>query len=493
MWGLLKSKVSEFITKLTGEAKKDEEGQKPAGAPVEEILPKAGVEGARGQNEAVVPPEQREEQPKKGSAPAHGEEKPLPNESEIAPTIESKSQEGIAAAPKVGGATLKERHLQREAVAPQPQGGNAPQQKEIAPHAHEGERTLPKGMPKIKGQEAPVAGFQNVPHEKELREVRMGQEQQGFKIPFLPQQKKPAQEEAVKVRVGITDHLKKMVLRKVRLGREKVEAMALDLEFALIQSDVHPDVAKEVCEKVVERISDREFISAELEDEIRSVLREVFREEAFGTNKPFDIVELAKSHKKPFKILFVGPNGAGKTTTIAKVAHKLMENGMTVVISASDTFRAAAIEQSEEHGRRLGVRVIRHNYGADSAAVAFDAIRHAEANKVDVVLIDSAGRQDTNFNLIRELEKLNRVAAPDLRIFVGESLAGNSLYQQVKTFNDAIKLDGIILTKADCDAKGGTAISILRETGVPIIYLGMGQKYGDLVKFDPEIIISNIL
>ncbi|MEM0437804.1 MAG: signal recognition particle-docking protein FtsY [Candidatus Micrarchaeia archaeon] len=471
MWGLLKSKVSEFISKITGEAKKEEGSQTPpeepaakqaektelqkvetAPTPIEGHALQAGTEGKI--QEKTQAPIAKDERKPPETAPAPSQQQ--------APTKEEKRPAASACAP-----------VQREVVEQKP----AQKEKERAAADEEvKEKVLPKPVPEQPRQQ-PAAEVVQPP--------------QPTVAPGTGTQKK---EEQVRVKIGITDHLKKMVLRKVRLSRERVEGMALDLEFALIQSDVHPDVAKEVCERIVQRISDREFTSSELENEVKNVLREVLREEAFGANKPFDIVELAKSHiKKPFKILFVGPNGAGKTTTIAKVAHKLMEGGLTVVISASDTFRAAAIEQSEEHGRRLGVRVIRHNYGADSAAVAFDAIRHAEANNIDVVLIDSAGRQDTNSNLIRELEKLNRIAAPDLRIFVGESLAGNSLYQQVKVFNDAIKLDGIILTKADCDSKGGTAISILRETGVPIIYLGMGQKYDDLVKFDPEIIISNIL
>ncbi len=257
---------------------------------------------------------------------------------------------------------------------------------------------------------------------------------------------------------------------------------------------MHPDVARGVCNRISERLADKEYGSSDdLEREIKGVLRQVFLEEAFGKNEPFDLVEKVKGHSRPCKILFVGPNGAGKTTTIAKVAKMLMNAGLSVVISASDTFRAAAIEQTEEHGRRLGVRVIRHDYGGDAAAVAFDAIKHAEANGIDVVLIDSAGRQDTNFNLLKELEKINRIARPDIKIFIGESLAGNSLYQQVKRFNDTIRLDGIILTKADCDAKGGTAISIVKETGVPIIYIGVGQRYEDLQKFDPTFIIDKII
>lgn len=312
------------------------------------------------------------------------------------------------------------------------------------------------------------------------------------RVPFAPVAADTGKE-GIEIKVGFADKLKKALLGKVRLSSGKVEEITDELEFSLIQADVHPDVAAEICRRIKDRLGDREFTQGDLEKEIKGILKQVFEEEAFGSNKVFDLVEKVRAGKKPYKILFVGPNGAGKTTTIAKVAKMLMDAGFTVVISASDTFRAAAIEQTEEHGRRLGVRVIRQNYGADAAAVAFDAIKHAEANKIDAVLIDSAGRQDTNLNLLKELQKISRIANPDAKIFIGESLAGNSLYQQVGKFKEMIGLDGIILTKADCDAKGGAAISILRETGVPIIYLGMGQAYTDLRKFDPKYIIDNLI
>ncbi len=300
-------------------------------------------------------------------------------------------------------------------------------------------------------------------------------------------------DERISIKVGIKDKIKKTILKKITLDKSKIEEIADELELSLIQADVHPDVAMDICSKIKERLSDTEFTKQNLEDEIKEVLKNIFREEVFGESNAPDLVEKVKECAKPCKILFVGPNGAGKTTTLAKIARLLMKNGFKVVISASDTFRAAAIEQTEEHGGKLGVKVIKHAYGADAAAVAYDAIKHAEAKGIDAVLIDSAGRQDTNVNLLRELEKMKRVIKPDLIIFIGESIAGGSLYQQVETFKNSIGLDGVILTKIDCDAKGGTAISIMRETGVPIIYLGVGQKHEDIVKFDPEYIISNIM
>ncbi|MGC8924104.1 MAG: signal recognition particle-docking protein FtsY [Candidatus Micrarchaeia archaeon] len=300
-------------------------------------------------------------------------------------------------------------------------------------------------------------------------------------------------DEGLKIKVGIKEKVLKKIVKKIRFDPGKIEDIVADLEFALIQSDVHPDVAREVCEKVKERLSNSEFSEQDLEAEVKRKIEEILIEESFGRNDGFDLVKKVGECKKPCKILFVGPNGAGKTTTIAKVGRLLMDNGYSVIISASDTFRAAAIEQTEEHASRLGIKVIKHNYGGDPAAVAYDAVKHAEVKKIDVVLIDSAGRQDTNYNLMRELEKINRVIKPDIKMFVGEAIAGNSLYQQVDTYNKSIGIDGIILTKADCDSKGGVAISIFRETGVPILYLGTGQGYNDLEQFNPKMITSRIV
>jgi fused signal recognition particle receptor len=305
---------------------------------------------------------------------------------------------------------------------------------------------------------------------------------------------KPKTEDKMNVKVGLKEKITKTLLRKIKLNKNKVDEITEELELALIQADVHPEIAMEVCEKINERLIKSEYSSNNLENEIKNDLKNIFENEVFADYPKINVLELIRNNQeKPYKILFVGPNGAGKTTTIAKFANMIKNEGKKVVISASDTFRAAAIEQTEEHGKRLDVKVIRQNYGADAAAVAFDAIKHAEANDVDVVLIDSAGRQDNNTNLMRELEKIKRITKPHITIFIGEAISGNSLYQQVETYNGIVNLNGIILTKVDCDAKGGTAISIYRESKVPIIYLGMGQKYNDLKLFEPKDIIDKII
>ncbi|MEM3363925.1 MAG: signal recognition particle-docking protein FtsY [Candidatus Micrarchaeia archaeon] len=450
MWDLLKSKISNFISKITGE----EEGKK------------------------------KEEAALRGQEPGKDTQ---PSKEELVEREELKTDIAQAIAPAEKPEIKKEDDIEVEHL--QEQISHVEEKKEI-PKPH-----IPLSPDEQRGEV--TSSVPTAPVNKDITIGRL----EGQKTPATPDVESKtsvsatpsSQSAGIEIKVGLADKLKKAVLGKIKLSREKIEEITDELEFSLIQADVHPDVAVEVCSKIKERMADKEFSRGDLENEIREILREVFEKEAFGDNKVFDLIEKVRQGKKPYKILFVGPNGAGKTTTIAKVARMLLDAGFTVVISASDTFRAAAIEQTEEHGKRLGVRVIRQNYGADAAAVAFDAIKHAEANNIDVVLIDSAGRQDTNFNLLKELQKINRISTPDLRIFVGESIAGNSLYQQVGKFKEMIGLDGVILTKADCDAKGGTAISILRETGVPIIYLGMGQSYTDLKKFDPSYIINNIV
>jgi fused signal recognition particle receptor len=208
----------------------------------------------------------------------------------------------------------------------------------------------------------------------------------------------------------------------------------------------------------------------------------------------FEKVDLLKKikEKKPYVILLLGVNGAGKTTTIAKLCNLFQKNNLKCVLVAGDTFRAASIQQLEEHAKKLNVNVIKHDYGADPAAVAYDGIKHAEAKNIDVVLIDTAGRQHSNINLMDELKKIERVAKPDFKIFVGESITGNDIIEQVKQFNEAVKIDGIILSKLDVDNKGGAAISVSYVTGKPIIYFGSGQGYNDLEEFDKGKILKRL-
>jgi len=170
----------------------------------------------------------------------------------------------------------------------------------------------------------------------------------------------------------------------------------------------------------------------------------------------------------------------------------LKDKKLSCVIAAGDTFRAASIEQIKKHGNKLGIEVISHEYGSDPASVGFDAIKYAEKNHIDVVLIDTAGRMHTEKNLMAQIEKIAKVCKPDIKLFVGESITGNDIIEQIKTFNESIKIDGIILSKADIDEKGGTALSVGYTTGKPILYLGVGQEYKDLQKFDRNKFVESL-
>ena len=273
--------------------------------------------------------------------------------------------------------------------------------------------------------------------------------------------------------------------------RERGDLLS-ELELSLLEADVAYDVSLDVSAQLRARLVGMKVPKGKVAEKTRETIAQVL-ESVMDSERKFDFMKRVQELPKPVKILFVGPNGAGKTTTMAKMARMLMEAGITPVFSASDTFRAAAIEQTEVHGSRLGVKVIKSKYGADPASVAFDAVNFASSHGLGAVLIDSAGRQDTNANLLSELKKISRVAKPDIKLYVGESIGGNSLLDQIKAFNEAIGIDGAILTKLDCDAKGGTAISIAKATGIPILFLGVGQRYEDLIPFDPHRIAQEIM
>jgi len=228
---------------------------------------------------------------------------------------------------------------------------------------------------------------------------------------------------------------------------------------------------------------------------LESILSEVLKD-VLNAGGRIDILEEIQKKRgtgQPTVIIFVGINGTGKTTTIAKVANFLQKKGFSVVVSCSDTYRTGSIEQLETHARRVGVRSIKHKYGADAAAVAFDTINYARSHGIDVVLIDTAGRMQTDRNLMKEIEKIVRVTSPDFTIFVGDALAGNDAVSQAEEFIKYVKVDGSILTKLDADAKGGSAISIAYVTKRPIIFLGVGQRYEDLAAFDSDILVSKMI
>src|SRR3989344_6596501 len=274
-----------------------------------------------------------------------------------------------------------------------------------------------------------------------------------------------------------------------KISKELFEEIFEDLEITLMENNVAMEVIEKIKHDLKESLVNKEIKRSQIEETITQTLEKSI-EEIFA-QASLDLFKVIEK-KKPYIICFLGTNGAGKTTTIAKLTHMLKEKKKSVVLAAADTFRAAAIQQLKEWGETLQVKVIAHDYGSDPAAVAFDAIKYAEAHHIDIELIDTAGRLHSNKDLVREMEKIVRVSKPDLKIFVGEAITGNDCVEQASIFNSAIGIDGIILAKQDIDEKGGASVSISYITKKPIIYLGVGQRLQDLIKFDKEKIIKGL-
>lgn len=296
-----------------------------------------------------------------------------------------------------------------------------------------------------------------------------------------------------KNRFSILDKAKSLVFeQEIILDEKDLTDPLWALEMALLESDVALPVAEEIVSSVrSELVGHKKKIGANTgqlaEDALRSALMKML------SSNYLDFDEYIKTKEKPVKILFVGVNGTGKTTSIAKLARYLMNQGYSVVLAAGDTFRAGAIEQLEVHGERLGLKVIKHKTGGDPAAVIYDALEYAKAHNKDVVLADTAGRLHTNINLMDQMRKIVRVTNPDLLIFVDEAIAGNDAVERARLFNESVPIGGSILTKTDADAKGGSAISIAYITGKPVLFLGIGQDYPDLVKFEPKWLVDRLL
>jgi len=279
----------------------------------------------------------------------------------------------------------------------------------------------------------------------------------------------------------IKDKKKPSILTKLNiiknLEKTKLKKILDELEEGLLTNNVAYSVTEELKKTI------KESKPKELKKTLEKKLKEILSA---------DSIDIYKG-EKPIKIMFIGVNGVGKTTTLAKLASHLQKKKKKVVIAAGDTFRAAAIEQIQAHADKLKINLIKHSYGSDAAAVAFDAIEHAKAKKLDYVLIDTAGRSHANEDLMRELEKVKRVSKPDFTILVVDSLTGNDAVDQAKLFGEKIGIEGVILTKADADERGGAIISVAHETGKPILFLGTGQEYKDLKEFNADDIIKQIL
>ena len=276
-----------------------------------------------------------------------------------------------------------------------------------------------------------------------------------------------------------------------RIKEDPLDEILDELEIILLEADVAYPVVEEIKAGVRENLVGKKYDrSYSLEEVVELAVKDAVRN-VLKINE-FDFDQWVEGKDRPTVIMFVGINGTGKTTAIAKIANRLQKEGKTVVMAACDTFRAGAIEQLTFHSEKLGCKIVKQEHDADPAAVAYDAIEHAKSKRKDIVLIDTAGRMQTNNNLIEEMKKIVRGSKPDLKVFVGDSLAGNDAIEQAKVFDAAIGVDAVILTKIDTDAKGGAALSIAHTIGKPIAFVCNGQEYDDIVKFNTEWMIDRM-
>lgn len=283
------------------------------------------------------------------------------------------------------------------------------------------------------------------------------------------------------------------LLTKTIQEEDITEALST-LELNLLESDVAIEVidfikselkTKFIKTKVERKTNINELMQGQLKEILLRIL------DGYQDRTLYNLIK--DNSAVPYTILFLGINGTGKTTTIAKVAYFLKQKGLNSVLAAGDTYRAGAIEQLDIHAQKLNMKLLKQKYGADPAAVAKDAKIYAVQHKLDVVLIDTAGRMQTSHNLMDELIKIKRVASPNMTIFVGDSLAGNDLLVQAREFQEKVGFDAFILTKVDADIKGGSIINASFSSKRPILFLGTGQKYEDLVPFNPNWVIDRLL
>ncbi len=434
MFGLLKNKLKNFIDGIV--AKKQEATQAAPATPAAPLEAKHGAETRKSVEEEILEEARRE-------------------------AAREAAHEVVAREP------ARDKTVETRAVAAEAE--------RVAGECVAGERVEAERVEAEAGKKFEGGGEREKEKEKHYFEVR-------------------EEKKELKPKLSLLSRVKSLVSSEVNISKNDVQPFLKDLEVALLESDVSFEATQfllgDLQKRLVGKRIAKNALASEVRTEVRNALLDLF------PRKKIDLVEEIKRKRvsrEPYVILFLGPNGSGKTTTIAKIVAFLREKGFSSVISASDSFRAAAIEQAVHHGEKLGVKVVKHAYGADPTAVAFDAVAHARANGVNVVLVDTAGRQETNFNLVKEMEKMNRVIKPDLRVFVGEALAGHALVEQVKTFKEKVGVDAIVLTKLDCDAKGGGVFSIAFESKLPVLFVGVGQEYSDLRDFNAEWLVDNVL
>ena len=564
MFGILKKKLQDVISKFAGQKEKElvaEQPPEPPPAPAEKgpaapvaPLPPAREAPPAAQPVYVVPVTKKEKpsapevkappakmpvraQPEKPvkEAPAKQKEKPLPEpraepKPAPAPLPERKPAAQPAAPQKMQKMppveAVKPKPLPEQKPAPLPTPPALVPKTEPAPVFPEPVKEKPLPAPVVKVPEekpAPVAALEQKPlpvpekkkegflsrlihREQKVEKPKEAQpeEKPEQRLPVVPEEEPVEQplprREVEPPAIVPPEEEPRTLLAKVKatfttktLSKAEFEKLFEELEFAMLENSVALEVVERIKLDLEKGLVGVPLRRGRIEEAIAESLARSIRGLFVQTNEGLieKILSLRKK-KRPVVVVFVGVNGCGKTTTIAKLAKQLQDKGVSSVMAASDTFRAAAIHQLEEHATKLGIKLIKHDYGSDPAAVAFDAVRHAEAKNVDVVLIDTSGRMHSKANLMEEMGKIMRVAKPDLRVFVGEATVGNDAVEQAKAFNEAIDFDGIVLAKADIDEKGGAAISVSYVTGKPILALGTGQGYDDLVEFDSSKVLESL-
>jgi len=302
----------------------------------------------------------------------------------------------------------------------------------------------------------------------------------------------PEEQQSSGTAPSFVDKVKILIKDRELVVSEKDVADALDeLEMTLLESDVALPATDAIIIHVrKELVGKRRKIGESVDHLVVSALKMALLD-VLGTG--FDLAGYIRNHPKPIKILFTGVNGTGKTTTVAKIGSFLKKQGFTVVIGAGDTYRAGAIEQISVHAERIGIKVIQHQEGADPSAVLFDTVQYANSHKIDVVLADTAGRFHNKANLMSQLEKIKRVMKPDLVVYVDEAVAGNDAVTRAFEFDKTVGADAVVLTKADMDSRGGAAISIAHTIGKPLMFLGVGQAYDDIMPFEPAKVVDELL
>lgn len=349
------------------------------------------------------------------------------------------------------------------------------------------EKNIEKPIKEIKEEVKPEKTDRELRRERRQRDKKKREEEIDKKIEKSIESEL---EHTLKTRQSIEKVVKTDQTKTPKISDEKLDDLLWDLEVGLLESDVAYSVIESIKNDIKEELTHASLTRRNIGEVVENVLRNAISNVLMSSELDFD--DFIKNTDKPVVIMFVGVNGSGKTLSIARVATILKKKKISCVLAAGDTFRAGAIEQLGVHASDLGLKIIKHGQGADPAAVAYDAIEHAKAKHKDVVLLDTAGRIQTDSNLMDEMAKIKRVAKPDLIIFVGDALSGNDAVEQAKRFNEIVGIDGVILTKVDTDAKGGSALSVAYTIGKPLLFIGVGQGYDDMIPFDPKWMIENI-